>query len=65
MCEFCELECWLYEESLPTGRLYLSHTIGINDEHKELYSTICDCEGNVVENVRIDIKYCPKCGREL
>ena len=65
MCEFCELDIWLYDEPLPTGRLCLNHRIGVDEEHKELYSTICDYDDNEVENVRIDIKYCPMCGREL
>lgn len=65
MCEFCECDCWLYEELLPTGRLHLNHRIGVDEEHKELYSTIYDCENDEVENVRINIKYCPMCGREL
>lgn len=65
ICEFCGIDIPIYDEKLPLGRLYLTNTIGVDDRRKELYSVIKDCDGNQVENIRIDINYCPKCGREL
>lgn len=64
ICEFCECGHWLYLENLPTGRLKLPFEIGIDKDNKELYATIYNCE-DIVENVRIDIKYCPMCGKDL